>query len=69
MEFNKEQLLTHSCPTIKSQTKIEILHVHDFPATCKQFVTIRDTENFNYDFKGRKEAIISTIELTPDTFV
>ena len=41
-----EQLLTHSCPNIKSQTKVEILHVHDFPATTIDYwVNLRDTYN------------------------
>ena len=64
-----EQLLTHSCPVIKSRTKVEILRVFNFPVTNKQFVTIKDLENFTLNHKGHKEDIISTIELTLDTFV
>ena len=37
--------------------------------TDKQFVTIKDLENFTLNHKGHKEDIISTIELTLDTFV
>jgi len=61
-------LSTDSCPVIKINTKVEILHIFDFPSTNKQFVTIKDLENFNLNHKGHKEDIISTIELTSNTF-
>lgn len=60
-------LLTDLCPVIKANTKIEILKIFNFPATNKQFVTIKDLENFNINLKGHKEDIISTIELLDNT--
>lgn len=64
-----EILSTNCCPVIKSGTIVEVLNVLDFPSTNKQFVTLKDLENFTLNHKGHKEDIISTIELTLDTFV
>lgn len=63
-----EILLTDSCPVIKANTEVEILYIFDFPSSNKKFVTIKDLENFNLNHKGHKEDIISTIELTSNTF-
>lgn len=63
-----EKLLTNLCPVIKSGTKVEILYTFDFPKSNRQFVTIKDLENFTLNHKGQKEDIISTIELMSNTF-
>lgn len=54
-------------PVTSVLTRVKILHVWNFPATGKVFVTIEDLENKNTNFKGQEEKIISTVHYTHPT--
>lgn len=61
-------LNTHDCPVIKVGTRVEVLHIFEFPKSNKRFVTIRDDVNIPLNKHGQKEDIISTILLDDKTF-
>lgn len=54
-------------PVIPALTKVKILHIWNFPATGKVFLTIEDLENKNIDRHGKEEAIVSTVPYTYPT--
>lgn len=56
-------------PVISTLTKVKILHIWNFPATGKVFLTIEDLENKNKDRFGKDEAIVSTIPYTYPTAI
>ena len=56
-------------PVIPALTKVKILHIWNFPATGKVFLTIEDLENKNKDRFGKDEAIVSTIPYTYPTAI
>lgn len=63
-------LQTDDCPVIKRGTKVKVLHTFRFVNTPVVFATVEDLENFNLNFKGHKEAILSTFKLkTEDCLV
>lgn len=62
-------LLTDSCPVIKAGTRVEVLHIFEFPKSNKRFVTIRDDVNIPINRHGQKEEILSTIPLDDKTFL
>lgn len=56
-------------PVIPALSKIKILHIWNFPATGKVFLTIEDLENKNKDRFGKDESIVSTIPYTYPTAI
>ena len=68
MKGKHRQLNTTSCPVINTGTLVKILHVFDFPRSNVQFVTVQDLENIPLDRYGKPEPIISTFQLTSETF-
>lgn len=68
MKGKHRHLNTTSCPVIKVGILVEVLHVFDFPRSNTQFVTVQDLENIPLDRYGKPEPIISTFQLTSETF-
>lgn len=70
LEVNESYLYcAEDSPVISALTKVKILHIWNFPATGKVFLTIEDLENKNKDRFGKDEAIVSTIPYTYPTAI
>lgn len=61
LEVGKEYCFLGDSPVIKPVTRVKLLHVWNFPASNKIFVTIKDLENTNIGRNGQEEEIISTV--------
>ena len=56
LEVNESYLYcAEDSPVISALTKVKILHIWNFPATGKVFLTIEDLENKNIDRHGKEE--------------
>lgn len=68
LEVNQEYRYWGKCsPVIPPLTKVKLLHIWNFPATGKIFLTIEDLENKNIGRNGQEETIISTVPYTYPT--